>query len=80
VTIPAGLQGATVQISAHKVSGSYQSVTLTTSANGNTISTGIDISAPTSAETVTITMAQYDSSTGELLLLAKDPNYWGSPS
>jgi hypothetical protein len=32
------------------------------------------------AETVTITEARFDSSTGELLLFAKDPNYGGSLS
>ena len=77
VTIPEGLQGATIQISAHQVSGSGAMVTLTTSANGNTISTGVGVSPPYSAETVTITMAQYDSSTGNLLLLASDQNYGG---
>ena len=76
VTIPAGLQGAPVQISAHRVS-SFCTVTVTTSANGNTISTQVGVAPPSSAETVTITEAQFDSSTGELLLFAKDPNYWG---
>ena len=76
VTIPAGLQGAPVQISAHQVS-SYSTVTFTTSANGNTISTQVDVSPNTSPETVTITEAQFDSSTGELLLFAKDQSYGG---
>lgn len=76
VTIPAGLQGAPVKISAHQVSSS-SAVTLTTSANGNTISTQVNVSPNSSPETVTITQAQFDSSTGELLLFAKDTNYGG---
>jgi hypothetical protein len=76
VTIPAGLQGAPVQISARQVS-KYTPVTFTTSANGNTISTQVDVSPDSEPETVTITQAQFDSSTSELLLFAKDPNYGG---
>lgn len=76
VSIPAGLQGAPVQITAHGVS-SDTAVTLTTSANGNTISNQIDVSPDTEPETVTVTEAQYDSSTGVLLVLAKDTNYGG---
>ena len=52
-------------------------MTFTTSANGNTISTQVDVTPNSSPETVTITEAQFDSSTGELLLFAKDPNYGG---
>jgi hypothetical protein len=76
VTIPAGRQGAPVQISAHQVS-KYTAVTFTTSANGTTISTQVDVSPNSSPETVTITQAQYDPSTGELLVFAKDSNYGG---
>lgn len=78
VTIPAGLQGATIQIVTHPVSGNAI-VTLTTAANGNTITTSIGVypPPPNYPETVTITQAQYDSSTQELLLMASDPNYGG---
>jgi hypothetical protein len=70
VTIPAGQQGAPVTLTAHLVR-KFTSVTITTSANGNSISSTFSV-LPSSAETVTISEAQFDPSTGELLLFAKD--------